>query len=100
MNIPIRRALLSVSDKTGITDLARALHGLGVEIISTGGTAAALREAGLPVTDIQQVSGNPEAFGGRMKTISFAVESALLFHRERDAAEAATPSSGMSRTHL
>ncbi len=90
MNIPIRRALLSVSDKTGITDLARALHGLGVEIISTGGTAAALREAGLPVTDIQQVSGNPEAFGGRMKTISFAVESALLFHRERDAAEAAS----------
>ena len=89
MNIPVRRALLSVSDKAGIVQLGQALHGLGVELISTGGTASVLREAGLPVTDIQAVSGNPEAFGGRMKTISFAVESALLFHRERDGAEAA-----------
>jgi phosphoribosylaminoimidazolecarboxamide formyltransferase/IMP cyclohydrolase len=88
MNVPVRRALLSVSDKTGVVALGQALHSLGCEIVSTGGTARALREAGLPVTDITAVSGNPEAFGGRMKTISFAVESALLFHRERDAAEA------------
>ena len=88
MNVPVRRALLSVSDKTGIVDLGQALHALGCEIVSTGGTAAVLLEAGLPVTDISAVSGNPEAFGGRMKTISFAVESALLFHRQRDAAEA------------
>ncbi len=88
MNVPVRRALLSVSDKTGIVRLGQALHALGCELISTGGTGRALAEAGLPVTDIQAVSGNPEAFGGRMKTISFAVESALLFHRERDALEA------------
>ncbi len=88
MNVPVKRALLSVSDKSGIVALAQALHALGCEIVSTGGTARVLAEAGLPVTDIQAVSGNPEAFGGRMKTISFAVESALLFHRERDAAEA------------
>ncbi len=88
MNVPVRRALLSVSDKTGIVELGQALHAVGCEIVSTGGTARVLTEAGLPVTDIQSVSGNPEAFGGRMKTISFAVESALLFHRERDAAEA------------
>ena len=90
MNVPVRRALLSVSDKTGIVELAQALHAAGCEIVSTGGTARVLREAGLPVVDITAVSGNPEAFGGRMKTISFAVESALLFHRERDAAEAAS----------
>ncbi len=88
MNVPVRRALLSVSDKTGIVELGQALHAQGCELVSTGGTARVLIEAGLPVTDITAVSGNPEAFGGRMKTISFAVESALLFHRERDAAEA------------
>jgi phosphoribosylaminoimidazolecarboxamide formyltransferase/IMP cyclohydrolase len=82
--IQIKRALLSVSDKSGVADLAQTLHRFGCELISTGGTAAMLRNAGLPVTDISQVSGNPEAFGGRMKTISFNVESALLFDRERD----------------
>lgn len=88
MNVPIRRALLSVSDKTGIVALARALRAHGCELISTGGTCQALEEAGLPVTEIAQVTGNPEAFGGRMKTISFAIESALLFDRERDRDEA------------
>jgi phosphoribosylaminoimidazolecarboxamide formyltransferase/IMP cyclohydrolase len=87
--ITIRRALLSVSDKTGIVDLARCLHRHGCELISTGGTSDVLRQAGLPVTDIAAVTGSPEAFGGRMKTISFALESAILFDRERDAQEAA-----------
>lgn len=87
--LPIRRALLSVSDKAGIVELARALAAQGCALISTGGTRAALEEAGLPVTEVSAVSGNPEAFGGRMKTISFAIESALLFDRERDTAEAA-----------
>ena len=87
--IKIRRALLSVSDKTGLVDLAKTLVAHGCELISTGGTGKALREAGLPVTGISKVSGNPEAFGGRMKTISFNVESALLFDRERDREEAA-----------
>ena len=89
MDWTIRRALLSVSDKTGVVELARALHAHGCELISTGGTGRALAEAGLPVTDISTVTGNPEAFGGRMKTISFAIESALLFDRERDRDEAA-----------
>jgi len=80
--------LLSVSDKTGIVELAKTLHGFGCELISTGGTGKVLREAGLSVTDISHVTGNPEAFGGRMKTISFAIESAILYDREKDAQEA------------
>lgn len=85
----MRRALLSVSDKTGIVELAQALHQHGYELISTGGTYKVLEAAGLPLTEISAVTGNPEAFGGRMKTISFQIESALLYDRERDAAEAA-----------
>ncbi|MDO9578531.1 MAG: bifunctional phosphoribosylaminoimidazolecarboxamide formyltransferase/IMP cyclohydrolase [Candidatus Cloacimonadales bacterium] len=86
--IKIKRALLSVSDKTGITDLAKVLVGLDCEIISTGGTKKVLEEAGIEVTEISEVTGNPEAFGGRMKTISFNIESALLFDREKDIEEA------------
>lgn len=86
--VPIRRALLSVSDKTNIQTLAEALIAIGCEIISTGGTRKQLEAAGIPTTEISTVTGNPEAFGGRMKTISFNIESALLFDRERDAAEA------------
>jgi len=86
--IKIRRALLSVTGKTGIVELAQTLHRFGCELISTGGTGKVLGEAGLPVTDISQVTGNPEAFGGRMKTISFVIESAILFDREKDKEEA------------
>ncbi len=86
--ITIQRALLSVSDKTGLIPLAKTLHEYGCEIISTGGTGKALQENGIPITDIQSVTGNPEAFGGRMKTISFTIESALLFDREKDKEEA------------
>lgn len=85
----IKRALLSVSDKKGIVALARTLRTFDCEIISTGGTKKVLQNAGIDVVDISSVTGNPEAFGGRMKTISFAIESALLFDRERDADEAA-----------
>lgn len=87
--LTIKRALLSVSDKTDLLPLAQALHAQGCELISTGGTGRKLMEAGIPITDISKVTGNPEAFGGRMKTISFNIESALLFDRERDAQEAA-----------
>ncbi len=86
--LPIKRALLSVSDKTDIIPLAIELKKYGIEIISTGGTKKKLEEAGIKVTDIQKVTGNPEAFGGRMKTISFHIESALLFDREKDKEEA------------
>ncbi|MCL4149770.1 UNVERIFIED_CONTAM: hypothetical protein GTU68_057218 [Idotea baltica] len=87
-SIPIKRALISVSDKTGIVELATYLLENGCEIISTGGSQKVLEAAGLTVTDIQTVTGNPEAFGGRMKTISFQIESALLYDRKKDQAEA------------
>lgn len=84
----IKKALLSVSDKTGIIELAKKLIQYDIEIISTGGTKRKLEEAGIIVTDITKVTNNPEAFGGRMKTISFNIESALLFDRETDKTEA------------
>ncbi len=86
--IRIRRALLSVSDKTGLLGLAETLHRFGVELISTGGTAAYLREAGFPVTDVSALTGRAECFGGRVKTLSAEVAGALLFDRERQADEA------------
>ncbi len=73
-----RRALLSVSDKKGIAALARALHEAGAEIVSTGGTAAHLRESGLPVRPLEQVTGVPELLGGRVKTLHPAVAAGLL----------------------
>lgn len=88
--IPIKRALISVSDKAGVVELAQSLADAGCEIISTGGTQRKLEEAGIATTEISTVTGNPEAFGGRMKTISFNIESALLFDREKDAEEAAS----------
>ncbi|MCU0612244.1 MAG: bifunctional phosphoribosylaminoimidazolecarboxamide formyltransferase/IMP cyclohydrolase [Candidatus Eisenbacteria bacterium] len=86
---PVRRALLSTYDKTGIDDLARCLASFGCELISSGGTRDYLAAAGIPTTDVSAVTGNPAAFDGRMKTISFSLASSLLFHRERHAEEAA-----------
>jgi len=86
--VRIERALVSVSDKTGVVELARTLAARGCEIISTGGTRRVLEDAGLTTTDIARVTGNPEAFAGRMKTISFEIESSILFDREADADEA------------
>ena len=86
--LKIKRALISVSDKTGVIDLAAALERRDCEIISTGGTRKVLEAAGIRVRDIRSVTGNPEAFGGRMKSLSFRIGSALLYDRERDAAEA------------
>ena len=74
----IRRALISVSDKTGLIDTARALTALGVEILSTGGTRAAIAAAGLPVTDVAEVTGYPEMMDGRVKTLHPAIHGALL----------------------
>ncbi|NDG85394.1 MAG: bifunctional phosphoribosylaminoimidazolecarboxamide formyltransferase/IMP cyclohydrolase PurH, partial [Proteobacteria bacterium] len=79
--VPIKRVLMSVSDKTGLIGLARTFMKFNVEIVSTGGTAALLSAEGISFTPIEKVTGNPEAFGGRMKTISFEVGSALLFRR-------------------
>jgi AICAR transformylase/IMP cyclohydrolase PurH len=81
--MPIRRALLSVSDKTGLEPLARALVARGVELVSTGGTARALREAGLPVRDASEVTGHPEILGGRVKTLHPAIHGGILARRAR-----------------
>jgi phosphoribosylaminoimidazolecarboxamide formyltransferase/IMP cyclohydrolase len=78
-----RRALLSVSDKAGIVDFARGLAGLGFELVSTGGTAKALREAGLAVRDVSEITGHPEMMEGRVKTLHPAVHAGLLARRER-----------------
>ncbi len=82
--VPIRRALLSVSDKTGLLDLARALAARNVELLSTGGTAKALREAGLPVRDVSDVTGFPEIMDGRVKTLHPKVHGGLLGRRGTD----------------
>jgi len=74
----VRRALLSVSDKTGLVDFARGLSELGVTLISTGGTAAALRDAGLEVTQVDEITGQREILGGRVKTLHPAVHGGIL----------------------
>jgi phosphoribosylaminoimidazolecarboxamide formyltransferase / IMP cyclohydrolase len=76
--VAIRRALISVHDKTGLADLARALHEAGVEIVSTGTTAAAISAAGLPVTRVEDVTGFAECLDGRVKTLHPAVHAGLL----------------------
>jgi phosphoribosylaminoimidazolecarboxamide formyltransferase/IMP cyclohydrolase len=76
--LPVRRALLSVSDKTGLVELARALAARDVELLSTGGTAKAIRDAGLPVTDVSDVTGFPEMMDGRVKTLHPLVHGGLL----------------------
>src|ERR1041385_4305288 len=81
----IKRALISVSDKTGIVELARELKKFGVEIISTGGTARALREAGIEVTDVSEVTGFPEMMDGRVKTLHPKIHGGLLGLRDRHA---------------
>jgi phosphoribosylaminoimidazolecarboxamide formyltransferase/IMP cyclohydrolase len=78
----IRRALLSVSDKTGLVEFARALRGFGVEMLSTGGTAKALREAGLEVRDVSEVTGFPEMLDGRVKTLHPRIHGGILAVRD------------------
>ncbi len=80
--IRVRRALISVSDKTGVADFARELAAAGVEIISTGGTAAALREAGLEVSDVSELTGQEELLDGRVKTLHPRLHAALLARRD------------------
>jgi phosphoribosylaminoimidazolecarboxamide formyltransferase/IMP cyclohydrolase len=81
--VPIRRALLSVSDKTGLLDFATALHKeFGIELISTGGTAKFLRDGGLPVIDVAEVTGFPEMMDGRVKTLHPKIHGGLLALRD------------------
>jgi len=78
---PIRRALLSVSDKTGLKELGKGLHDFGVELVSTGGTFRALKEAGLPVVAVENFTGFPEMLSGRVKTLHPKVFAGLLARR-------------------
>ena len=82
--VPIGRALISVSDKTGLIELSRALAGFGVELISTGGTSNMLRAAGLRVRDVAEVTGFPEMMDGRVKTLHPNIHGALLALRDDD----------------
>src|SRR5690606_8772982 len=82
--LPVRRALLSVSDKTGLVELARALAARNIELLSTGGTAKAIREAGLAVRDVSEVTGFPEIMDGRVKTLHPKVHGGLLGRRGVD----------------
>ena len=86
MDLPIRRALLSVSDKTGLLDLARALVQRGVELFSTGGTAKSLAAAGIPVREVSSVTGFPEIMDGRVKTLHPKIHGGLLGRRGTDEA--------------
>jgi len=81
--IQIRRALISVSDKTGLNEFARFLTGRGVEIISTGGTLKALREAGIPARSVEDVTGSPEIMDGRVKTLHPKIHGGLLGLRDK-----------------
>ncbi len=92
---PVRRALLSVTDKSGLVEFAQALTAFGVELISTGGTATALRAAGLAVKDISDLTGFPEMLDGRVKTLHPRVHGGLLYIRGNEAHEAAVAAHGI-----
>ena len=77
----IKRVLISVSNKKGIADFARVLSSMGIEIISTGGTAKALRDGGIPVKDVSEYTGFPEILGGRVKTLHPGIHGGLLSRR-------------------
>jgi phosphoribosylaminoimidazolecarboxamide formyltransferase / IMP cyclohydrolase len=97
---PIRRALLSVSDKHGLVPLARALSAQGVALVSTGGTARALADAGLPVTEAASVTGFPEMLDGRVKTLHPAIHGGLLVRRDRPDHLAALADHGIGEIDL
>ena len=96
----IQRALLSVSDKSGLVDLARVLHTAGVELLSTGGTAKAIREAGIPVKDISEHTGFPEMLDGRVKTLHPKVHGGLLYLRGDAQHEATVKEHGIAPIDL
>ena len=96
----VRRALISVSDKTGIIELANALKQFDVEIISTGGTARALRDAGIEVRDVSDVTGFPEMMDGRVKTLHPNIHGGLLAIRDNPAHQAAMAKQGIEAIDL
>jgi phosphoribosylaminoimidazolecarboxamide formyltransferase/IMP cyclohydrolase len=99
-DVTIKRALLSVSDKTGLVELGHALAAKGVELVSTGGTAKALREAGLAVKDISELTGFPEMMDGRVKTLHPKVHGGLLAVRDNEEHAAAMQAHGIGAIDL
>jgi phosphoribosylaminoimidazolecarboxamide formyltransferase/IMP cyclohydrolase len=97
---PVRRALISVSDKTGLIDLAKALQASGIELLSTGGSAKAIRDAGIPVRDVSDVTGFPEMMDGRVKTLHPMVHGGLLALRDNDEHVAAMTEHGIGGIDL
>ena len=97
---PVRRALLSVSDKTGLVAFGTALATRGVELLSTGGTAKTLRDAGLTVKDVSEVTGFPEMMDGRVKTLHPVVHGGLLALRDNDEHVAAMDTHGIGAIDL
>jgi phosphoribosylaminoimidazolecarboxamide formyltransferase/IMP cyclohydrolase len=97
---PLRRALLSVSDKTGLIDLATVLNARGVELLSTGGTAKAIRDAGLPVKDVSEITNFPEMMDGRVKTLHPMVHGGLLALRDNADHVAAMDEHGIGNIDL
>src|SRR6516162_11372052 len=96
----IRRALLSVSDKSGLVELARTLTRYGVELISTGGTRKSLADSGLPVRDISEVTGFPEILDGRVKTLHPRVHGGILAVRDNPQHTATLQAQGISPIDL
>jgi phosphoribosylaminoimidazolecarboxamide formyltransferase/IMP cyclohydrolase len=82
--VKIRRALISVTDKAGVAELARGLAAAGVEVLSTGGTATVLREAGIPVVEVADYTGSPEILGGRVKTLHPRIHGGILARRANE----------------
>lgn len=98
--IPVRRALLSVSDKTGLVPFAKKLAAHGITILSTGGTAKLLRQEGLEITDVSDVTGFPEIMDGRVKTLHPAIHGGLLAVRDKDDHQAAMQANGIAPIDL
>lgn len=100
MVMKVKRALLSVSDKTGIVKLAQFLHEIGVEIISTGGTMKTIKEAGIPVTYVSEVTGFPEIMDGRVKTLNPKIHGGILAVRNNPEHVAALKEHGIKPIDL
>src|ERR687892_256869 len=96
----ITRALISVSDKAGLTEFARGLASHGIELVSTGGTAKAIKDAGLKVTDVSELTGFPEMMDGRVKTLHPKVHGGLLAMRDNEEHAAAMRSHGIQPIDL
>ncbi|HMD15858.1 MAG TPA: hypothetical protein VKH18_04255, partial [Terriglobales bacterium] len=91
----IQRAILSVTDKSGLVDFAHKLVAFGVELVSTGGTAKQLRDSGIPVKDISDLTGFPEMLDGRVKTLHPKVHGGILYRREDGGHRAAVAEHGI-----